>query len=292
MITFAFDGVTVGAENRSVVPIEDTIGDIIGKAQRGLGFTGVALAEKAGVSVAQLRTLRSGKFNEEHLRKVSKALDLGVDQMVALGKGEWYPRQPGPIAGFEMFTTPFGDMTVNAYLAWDPESKRAVVFDSGADAKPILDAVKREELTVDLVLITHAHRDHVVDLPRLISGTKAKAWINSREGDEEDFPEGVETFATGQSFVLGKLRIETLLTSGHSAGQTTYVIKGLEKPIAVVGDSLFAGSIGGGLVSFKDQLRNDREQIMTLPGETVIASGHGPLTTVAEEKLHNPFFCS
>lgn len=275
-----------------MVPIEDTIGDIIGKAQRGLGYTGASLAEKAGVTIAQLRALRAGKLNEEHLRKVSAALDLGVDQMIALGRGEWYPKQQKPIAGFEMFTTPYGDMTVNAYLAWDPESRRAVVFDSGADAMPILDSVKSENLTVDLILITHAHSDHVVDIPRLIAGTKAKAWINAREGDEEDFPDGVETFATGQSFVLGKLRIETLLTSGHSAGQTTYVIKGLAKPIAIVGDSMFAGSIGGGLVSFKDQLRNDREQIMTLPGETVIASGHGPLTTVAEEKLHNPFFCS
>ena len=59
---------------------------------------------------------------------------------------------------------------------------------------------------------------------------------------------------------------------------------------AVVGDSIFAGSMGGGMVSYADALKNNKEQILTLPDETVIAPGHGPLTTVGEEKRNNPFF--
>jgi glyoxylase-like metal-dependent hydrolase (beta-lactamase superfamily II) len=60
--------------------------------------------------------------------------------------------------------------------------------------------------------------------------------------------------------------------------------------VAVVGDSLFAGSMGGGNVSYADALRNNLEKILTLPDETIICPGHGPMTTVGEEKVHNPFF--
>ena len=79
-------------------------------------------------------------------------------------------------------------------------------------------------------------------------------------------------------------------THGHSVGGMTYVIDGLEKPVAVVGDAIFAGSMGGGMISYEDALRTNREKIMTLPNDTILCPGHGPLTTVCEEKQSNPFF--
>ncbi len=273
-----------------MIPLEDNVGDIIGKAQRGLGITNEALREQAGVTQAQLRALKGDTPAEDVLRKVAPILRLGANQLVALARGTWHPAPVPPIAGFAMLHLPFEDMTVNTYLVWDTTTRRAVVFDSGPDASAVLSVVRQEKLQVELVLITHAHVDHVIALPEILKATNAKAWIHARETAEEDFPRGVETFTTGQSFVLGQLRIETRLTSGHSAGQTTYVVKGLDRLLAVVGDSLFAGSMGGGLVSYADQYRNDVEQILTLPDETVLAPGHGPLTTVAEEKQHNPFF--
>jgi len=273
-----------------VVSLEDNTGDIIGKAQRGLGLSSAVLSKQANVTPAQLRSLRAGEFIEDALRRVAPVLKLGADQLVTIGRNAWEPTPAPEIDGFAMFTTPYGGMTVNAYMIWDLESRKAVVFDTGADAAPILKLAQKKKLTIELVLITHAHGDHVAALPRLQAATHAKVWVNAREGDEEDFPDGVENFTTGQSFVLGKLRIETRLTSGHSAGQTTYVVKGLSIPLAIIGDSLFAGSMGGGLVSYSDQLRNNKEQIMTLADDTVLAPGHGPLTTVGEEKVYNPFF--
>ncbi|MEJ7703226.1 MAG: MBL fold metallo-hydrolase [Geodermatophilaceae bacterium] len=80
------------------------------------------------------------------------------------------------------------------------------------------------------------------------------------------------------------------LTAGHSAGGITYVINGLARPVAIVGDSLFAGSMGGGAVSYSDAVRNNVEKILTLPDETIVCPGHGPLTTVGKEKRENPFF--
>ena len=69
-------------------------------------------------------------------------------------------------------------------------------------------------------------------------------------------------------------------------------MSGLPRLLAIVGDALFAGSMGGGLVSYDDALRNNREQILSLPDDTILCPGHGPLTTVGEEKRHNPFFTS
>ena len=77
-------------------------------------------------------------------------------------------------------------------------------------------------------------------------------------------------------------------THGHSIGGLTYVIDGLEKPVAVVGD-IFAGSMGGGMVSYEDALNTNREKIMTLLEDTILCPGHGPLTTIAEEKRTTRF---
>lgn len=288
---FAFDGPACRVEKCGVIPLEDTVGDIIGKAQKGLGLTNETLAERAEISAGQLRGLKTGALRDDALlRRVAAALKLGGEALVRLAAGAWYPQPPPLPESFRAFTTPYGDMTVNAYLVWDLASRQAVLFDTSADATEILAFAKAQKLEIELVLLTHAHVDHVVELPRVLAATGAKAWINSRDRDEEDFPKEVETFSAGQSFILGGLRIETRLTSGHSAGQTTYVVLGLGRPLAIVGDSLFAGSMGGGVISYADQLRNDREQILTLPDDTILACGHGPLTTVGQEKKNNPFF--
>ena len=84
--------------------------------------------------------------------------------------------------------------------------------------------------------------------------------------------------------------MKTLFTFGHSPGMTTYFVTGLSWPIAFVGDSVFASSMGGSASHYADQYRNNREKIFTLPRDTVLACGHGPLTTLAQEKQTNPFF--
>ena len=188
-----------------------------------------------------------------------------------------------------MFTTPFDDMTVNSYAAADFASGEAVAFDSGADAEPLLEWLRINGLRLKLILLTHTHGDHVFALDYLREKTGAPAYVSNREPFE-----GAESFdsAAGREFLCGLLRIESRLTWGHSPGGTTYVIHGLEKPVAVVGDALFAGSMGGANLAYREALANNREQIFTLPPETVLCPGHGPLTTVAAERKHNPFFAA
>jgi hydroxyacylglutathione hydrolase len=268
-----------------MISLEDNVGDIIGKAQRGLGISDSELAKKAGLDLQTIRKLREGDVDEQALHRVAPVLGLAAGPLCELAKGEWHPERIDERDGFAQFNTRYHDMTVNAYLVWDPASRVAAAFDTGADCSEMLRFANRHKLNVQLILLTHAHPDHVADLPRLREETGADVFVPAREPVS-----GAEAIDEGKHFHLGKLEIDTRLTWGHSQGGTTYVVSGLARPVAIVGDSLFAGSMGGGNVSYRDALRNNLEKILTLPDETIICPGHGPMTTVGEEKAHNPFF--
>ena len=264
------------------IHLEDTFADIIGKAQRGLGLSDGELVTRAGISAAELNRLRSEHFEATALRKLAPVLELDAETLVSLPKYEPAPTQVNELA---VFSTPYGDIVVNAYLVWDSFSGEAVAFDTGTDCMPMVELLRKNNLTLRFILLTHTHGDHVYDLDRLRERTGARAFVSNREPMR-----GVEGFDPGREFECGRLRIETRLTWGHSRGGMTYVIHGLERPVAVVGDALFAGSMGGGVASYESALRTNREEILTLPPDTVLCPGHGPLTTVAEELQHNPFF--
>jgi hydroxyacylglutathione hydrolase len=268
------------------ISLEDNFTDIISKAQRGLKISDSALAEKSGASVEQIRRLRDGQCDSDTLGKVASVLQLNPHALSAIARHKWQPNKAG-FLGLGQFNTPYHDMSVNAYLLWDPESKEAVAFDSGADCSAMLRRSASDRLAIKLILLTHAHPDHVADLHRLADATGAPIFLSERE-----VAPGAQPIKEGKKFSVGKLEIEARLTWGHSPGGMTYFVTGLAQPAAIVGDSLFAGSMGGGNVSYADALRNNLEKILTLPNETVLCPGHGPMTTVGEEKAHNPFFAA
>ncbi|MEI8340611.1 MAG: MBL fold metallo-hydrolase [Verrucomicrobiota bacterium] len=267
------------------IPLEDNLSDIVGKAQRGLKISDSQLAERAGISRQQVEEIRSGGFDAVAIGLIAPVLGLNAGALVDSGRKVWRPEPAEPIDGFAAFNTPFDDMTVNSYLLWDPETRRAAAFDTGSDCSGMLDFLTGNSLRLDAIFLTHIHGDHIYDLDRLKTHTGATAFVCKRERLE-----GAHPFEEGRRFEVGGLRIETRLTRGHSAGGITYLVTGLAKPLAVVGDAIFAGSMGGGMVSYEDALRTNRDKILTLPDETVLCPGHGPMTTVGEEKRHNPFF--
>lgn len=269
------------------IPLEDNVSDIIGKAQRGLGLSDSQLAEKSGVSAEKIRNLREGVFEGDAIERAAPMLNLDAAALRKLADGKWDPEPIEEIAGLAQFNTVYGDMTVNAYLVCDLASREAVAFDTGADCGEMLARISAEKLTVKLILLTHAHPDHVADLRRLRKETGAPVCISDRESAE-----GAEAIAEGKRFRVGSLEIEARLTWGHSPGGITFVVTGLTRPVAIVGDSLFAGSMGGGNVSYEAAVQNNREKILTLPDDTIVCPGHGPLTTVGKEKRENPFFAS
>jgi len=268
-----------------MIPLEDNVSDIIGKAQRGLRISDTELAEKARVSSQKIRKLREADFDELALLRIAPVLGLAARALCELAKNEWHPKKIDERDGLAQFNTQYHGMAVNAYLVWDPASRAAAAFDTGADCSEMVRVAKGKKLNLKLIFLTHAHSDHVADLPRLREETGAQVFTPARESVP-----GAESIDEGKQFRVGNLKIDTRLTWGHSSGGMTYVVNGLAPPIAIVGDSIFAGSMGGGNVSYDDALRNNLEKILTLPDETIICPGHGPMTTVGEEKQHNPFF--
>jgi glyoxylase-like metal-dependent hydrolase (beta-lactamase superfamily II) len=267
-----------------MIPLEDLHVDVLAKARNGLELSETEVADRARVSPSDVAAVFSGDERGAAMTAVARTLGLGPTALASLAEGTW---QPGEITldGLAQFNTTFFDMTVNAYLVWDPKTLEAVAFDTGADASPMLRFADDRGLKIVLLLLTHTHGDHVADLAKVREKTGASAHVSSHEPCD-----GAEPFADDASFTVGALTIDTRRTWGHSPGGTTFVVHGLARPVAIVGDALFAGSMGGGKVSYPDALATNKAEIFTLPDDTILAPGHGPMTTVANEKLHNPFF--
>src|SRR4030095_8847134 len=116
-----------------MIPLEDNVGDIIGKAQRGFRTSDSALAEKERVTSQKIRQLREGEFDELALLRVAPVLGLAVRALCELTKGEWHPKEIDERNGLAQFNTHYHDMAVNASLVCDSASRAAVAFDTGAD---------------------------------------------------------------------------------------------------------------------------------------------------------------
>lgn len=267
------------------IDIEDFHEDIIGKAMRGLRISNQELAEQSGVSPNWIVKLLDGEFDEAALRAVAPVLELDPDALVVSGRKAWRP-EPVELDGLEIFNTPWHDMRVNAFLVWDPASGQASAFDSGADASGMIAVARERGLDIGSIHLTHTHGDHVADLDalRTVAGG-VPVFVSEREPLDD-----ATLIGPGHEAAIGALSLETRHTWGHSKGGMTYVIRGLARPVAIVGDALFAGSMGGGVVSYADALETNRREIFTLPDDTVICPGHGPMSSVGEEKQHNPFY--
>ena len=271
------------------ISLEDNVTDIIGKAQRGLGWSDTDLAERIGIEVGALDAVKNFRgVSGAELDKLAKALELGPRTLIAIAEGKYYPMVTLPKTGFFQANTPYsGEIRVNAYLVWDTETGLAAAFDTGADCAPLVEEIKQRHLTLQDVYLTHTHVDHVMELDRLIEKAGGSVGVHVNEAEPLD---GAATFQPGVTFSLGRLHIETRDTSGHSAGGTTYLIHGLDRPVAIVGDALFAGSVGGIKANYRAALKRISEHILSAQDGTILAPGHGPLTTVIQEKTSNPFF--
>src|SRR3954462_13782784 len=128
------------------IPLEDNVSDIVGKAQRGLGISDSQLAESAGLSADEVRKVRSWDLSGDAIERAAPVLKLNAAALRKLAAGEWEPETIGDIDGLAAFNTTYADMTVNAYLVWDPATRDAVAFDTGADCSAMLKRIEKEEL--------------------------------------------------------------------------------------------------------------------------------------------------
>ena len=204
---------------------------------------------------------------------------------------------------------PVGPIQANCVLIGDREAGVLAVIDPGGDAERVHGRVTASGLRPVMILHTHGHLDHAggtADLARRLGGEipiglhRDELELYRGLGmqarmfglDVESPPEPSLWLEHGQVIDLGGLTLEVRHTPGHSPGGVVFVVTGAPEPTAIVGDVLFAGSIGrtdlfGG--SFPVLEQSIREQLYTLPDQTRIITGHGPNTTVGRERRTNPF---
>ncbi len=273
------------------IPLEDQLGDVLGKARRGLRLSESQLAQKSGVGLENVEAFGKGNLldDADTTAKIARALGLYAPALLELGRGEWHPGEIALPPTVTAYNQPFGgDMTVNFYLVWDRDGGRAAAFDTGGDCGPLLQTLRDKKLKLEAIFLTHTHSDHVADLDRLTAETDAPVYV-----PEQEPIDGATPVRDEDTFTVGGLKITAHLTPGHSPGGTTYFVEGLAPTLAVVGDALFAASMGGVTPEkYADALKANREKIFTLPDNTAILPGHGPVTTVDKEKRHNPFYAA
>lgn len=179
------------------------------------------------------------------------------------------------------------DWLSNAYLVGDRPGGHAVLVDGNGVVDPLLEAASRHDLTVDAVLLTHRHPDHVEGLDRYREAFGAPVIAHPLTAEEV---EGVDrTVEEGEELSFGDLRIEPLYTPGHTAGHLAFLVGGTD---CFTADVLFKGTVGGtfapGATGFAD-LRASVERLVDLPPETRLHPGHREPTTAGEERESNPF---
>jgi glyoxylase-like metal-dependent hydrolase (beta-lactamase superfamily II) len=271
--------------------LEDSVGDIIRKARQSANRSPETVAKAAGLSVDEFSKLEeTGQApRTPNFRAMAELLDLDGARLERVAAG-WLPAAVDLSTWRELrpVTTQGSGMSVNAYLIWDEVTREAAVFDTGFDAAPIFELLDQNQLELKHLFITHTHQDHVAALapirqkyPRVKLHSNSKAAPPDQRNRPNDF------------IHLGSLRITNRDTPGHAEDGVTYLIGNWpdDAPnVAVVGDAIFAGSMGGARELAGLAKQKIRAQIFSLPPQTLICPGHGPLTTVEQEKANNPFF--
>ena len=194
-------------------------------------------------------------------------------------------------------------LETNCVIVMCPETHEAVVVDPGGDADAILDTIDRMQAKVKYIVDTHAHPDHILANPDIKAATGAPIAIHPLDAPllvampreltfwmtEEPTKTPADMLINeGDELTIGKVVLKVLHTPGHTKGHISLVTDG----IAVVGDVLFFQSIGrtdfpGG--SFKELIDSIRTKLFPLGDDTVVYPGHGPTTTIGQERRSNPF---
>lgn len=194
----------------------------------------------------------------------------------------------------------------NAYLAICEATDVCVAVDPGGGAAQLARTVASDGLTLQAILLTHAHLDHIEGVSEvraahpgvpiwlhpadlaMYRGVQAQAAMFGLRADPQ--PEPTDEIVPGEPYVFGECEFEVRFAPGHAPGHVIFVSHA--DRLALVGDVVFQRSIGradlpGG--DFQTLMKSIRDQVLTLPDDTVLYPGHGPATTVGDERVGNPF---
>lgn len=278
----------------TTIPLEDEFGDVIGKARRGLGLEPAEVARRADLDEATLESMEDCERQptQAESERLAAALELHAPSLWDVAAEAWRPQAQAPTlaGGLQVRMIPHPPMRVTMYIVGDPATGDALVVDPGALPETVLETVREAGWRVTAYLITHGDADHIDALAAVYAQAPAPLWVH--EG-ARSLVHGVDEanlniLTADGPFTVGPFALEALETPGHAPGHTAFALR----DGVLVGDTVFAGSIGGtrtGNLGFAGQLAAIRAKLMTRDDDTKFFPGHGPPTTVGEEKLHNPF---
>ena len=205
----------------------------------------------------------------------------------------------------EILTFTGGPFVQNTLLVICADGRTALLIDPGAATPDALAEVRARKLAVAAILLTHAHLDHVDGVAQARRETGAPIHLHPLDrplydsvGNQaiafgvycEELPPPDTDLVPGTNLSFGGSEFEVVFTPGHAPGHVMFV--STSEPVAIVGDVVFAGSIGRTDLPFGDYrvlMESIRTQVLTLPDDTRLCPGHGPETTVGHERLTNPF---
>jgi glyoxylase-like metal-dependent hydrolase (beta-lactamase superfamily II) len=279
------------------VELEDHVGDIVRKGRLQAGVSLPAAAQAAGLAPAELTALENSGIppRKPDYAALAALLTLHARKLEDIANG-WRPA-PADLRRWRELRqiTTFGQAyAANCHLVWDKVTKEAALFDTGFDPAAVCALVEANRLKLKRLFITHNHSDHAAGLPAIAKRFPTARWRHHAEPSRAE-----QGNQPGDFIPLGGLRISLRATPGHTDDGITFVVTGwpatatsetAPPPVAIVGDALFAGSMGNVCGDAAQARQVIREQILSLPPDTLLCPGHGPLTTVAEELAHNPFF--
>jgi hydroxyacylglutathione hydrolase len=207
----------------------------------------------------------------------------------------------------QVVSFPVGPLACNCSIVIDPESRSAIVIDPGGDYDLIRARIEEASATLAVILHTHVHLDHLGATAALQRWSGAPARIH--EADRflydtmpfqaallgmplPDLCDATGNLVDGGVVRAGNLELSVMHTPGHTPGGVSFLLAGKDRPIAFTGDTLFRRGIGrtdlwGGNES--QILQSLRTRLLTLDDATMVIPGHGPNTTIGEERAHNPF---
>ena len=184
-------------------------------------------------------------------------------------------------------TLTLGPLATNCYLVRAEESRRAVIIDPAANSKRLLAALEEQGLTLEAILLTHAHFDHIGALKNLRAATNARVYIGEADKDDpsrmcHDLLTYTDTYRDGDFVTAGGLCFQVLATPGHTPGSVCLLCEN----VLFSGDTLFCGSIGR--TDFEGgndkQMRASLRKLSQLPADTLVLPGHNSLTTISDEQ--------
>jgi hydroxyacylglutathione hydrolase len=280
------------------MPLEDEFCDIVKKARSGLGYSVEQVTKQAGVARTDWEIFEKGTRapSTAEVEASAKVLSLKSTSLKAVAIEQWEPIPSPGWVGTAVITVrgEIGGYEVKGYVLFDSGTKEAVFIDTAYNAAAMLAAVKSRGLKLVGVCLTHGHTDHAGGLDSILKEWPVPVYLGN--GDFPLLPwkpaqEQIVVPYDGQKITVGSLTVTCLATPGHTPGGFCFNVPLAEQQICFVGDTLFAGSIGRSnpFSLYPDHLQSVRECVLRLPDETVLLPGHGPATTVQEEKIHNPF---